>query len=236
MKAYFIRITEPMQIPAVVYEAKARAVEDLAYVFLDHQERPNVVRGRFQPMEGRSGIAEVKRPDGGLSWYHPHTRCMIRAMPNDDGMSIAGAQESWGNGMKEWMVRKGYKASSVVYNNSDLYIVNGSTRHVMGMSGKTGIENGATVKLQRACWYEKNPLNDIADMLKADGISPDAFKQRLQIVQPGLFESIANKLQAEEVLAEEFISQASMDRAVKLQLCTSGSYRGSCVMGVKENI
>jgi hypothetical protein len=92
------------------------------------------------------------------------------------------------------------------------------------------------VKLQRACWYEKNPLDDIADMLKADGINPNDFKQRLQLVQPGLFESIADKLQAEEVRVEDFISPESWQRARKLQLCTNGSYRGSCVMGVKENI
>ncbi len=235
MKAYVMRITEPMQIPAVVYEAQARAAIEPVYVFLDHQERPNVVRGRFQPMEGHAGITEVKRPDGGLSWAHPHTRCMIRAQP-DDGDSIANGQESWGNGLRAWLAKRGYRTSSIVYNNSDLYLVNGSTKHIMGMSGKIGKQNGGMVKLQRACWYEKNPMDDIADILKADGIDPYTFKQRLQLVQPGLFETIVDRLQAEEVLAEKFISPASWQRAVKLQTCTSGSQRGYCVTGVKENI
>ena len=235
MKAYFMRITEPMQIPAVVYETQARAVSEPVYVFLDHQEKPNVVRGRFQPMEGHEGITEIKRPDGGLSWAHPHTRCMILAQPKDRSC-IASSQESWGNSLKDWLVRKGYRASSITYSNSDLYLVNGSTKHIMGMSGRIGKENGRMVKLQRACWYEKNPMEDISDILKADKIDPCAFKQRLQLVQPGLFETIVDKFQPEEVLADEFISPASVQRAVKLQACTKGSYRGYCVTGVKENI
>ena len=52
-RAYVIKITEPMQVPAVVYETGRRVVESRKSlsVLLAHQEEPNVMRGKNQPLE-----------------------------------------------------------------------------------------------------------------------------------------------------------------------------------------
>ncbi len=234
MKAYHIVIKQPLQIPAIVYETRKRAAENPLWVLLDHQERPNVVRGMSQPLEKRKGIVEIKRPDGGLSWYHPGTFCLIKGEKTEKLYSHQALQQDWGDKVRGLLHLHNYDPEMLKYSNSDIFYVNGSTKHLVGMSGWIGKEKDNIVKIQRACWYEKNPIKDISDMLKADGISPAAFEKRLALVKGGFCSYLADLFNAQKVPADQFISNESWVHANELQKRKSGTYRGSCVMGNTE--
>lgn len=252
MKTYHIVIKQPLQIPAIVYETRKRAAEKPLWVLLDHQEQPNVVRGMSQPFERHKGITEIKRPDGGLSWYHPGTYCLILGEKTDKLYDHSTKQQEWGDKLKGLLHLHGHDPSLLKYNNSDIFYVNGSTKHLMGMSGWIGKEKdkpaigkekseirketAKPVKIQRACWYEQNPIQDISDMLRADGISPSAFEKRLALVNKGFFAYLTDLFKAQKVPAEQFISDESWIRARELQKRQSGSYRGSCVMGSSQKL
>jgi hypothetical protein len=243
MKAYRIAIKQPLQIPAVVYETRKRAAEKPLWVLLEHQEQPNVVRGMSQPFEKHRGVVEIKRPDGGLSWYHPGTYCLILGEKTDKFYDHKAIQQEWGDKVKGLLHLHGHNPSLLKYDNSDILYVNGSAKHLIGMSGWIGkekdrpaIEKEKPIKIQRACWYEQSPIQDISDMLRADGISPSAFEKRLALVNKGFFTYLAGLFKAQEVSADMFISDESWICARELQKRKSGSYRGSCVMGASQNI
>ncbi len=231
MKAYHIVIKQPLQIPAIVYETRMRAAEKPLWVLLDHKEPPNVVRGMSQPFEKHKGITEIKRPDGGLSWYHPGTYCLILGEKTDKLYDHRTKQQEWGDKLKGLLHLHGHDPTLLKYENSDIFYMNGATKHLMGMSGWIGKERSNLVKIQRACWYEQSPIRDISDMLRADKISPAAFEKRLALVDKGFCGYLKELFKTHEVPAEQFISQESWVRARELQKRESGTYRGSCVMG-----
>jgi hypothetical protein len=79
VESYLVDITEPIQIPAIVYELRDRGKEGLVRVFLNHIEEPNIVRGVGQRIKGDLGVCEIKRLDGGKTWYHGRTKCFMEA-------------------------------------------------------------------------------------------------------------------------------------------------------------
>lgn len=236
MKAYRVVIKLPLQIPAIVYETRKRAAEKPLWVLLDHQEPPNVVRGMSQPFEKHKGVVEVKRPDGGLSWYHPGTYCLILGEKTDKTFNHNNIQREWGDKLKGLLHLHEYDPADLAYENSDIFYMNGSTRHLMGMSGWVSKEGKQLVKVQRACWYEQNPMDDISDLLRADKIDPQAFEKKLALVNDGFCEYLSVLLKAKDVPAEDFITKESWMKARELQKRQSGSYRGSCVMGSSQKL
>jgi hypothetical protein len=231
MNAYHIVIKQPLQIPAIVYETRKRAAKHPLWVLLDHQEQPNVVRGVSQPFEKHKRIVEIKRPDGGLSWYHPRTFCLIKGEKTKNLYNHQELQQDWGDKLKGLLHLHDYDPGMLKYSSADIFYVNGSTKHLVGMSGWIGREKQDVVKVQRACWYEQNPVKDISDMLKADGISPAAFEKRLALVKEGFYAYLKGLFEAQKTSADQFISKESWARANELQKRKSGTYRGSCVMG-----
>ncbi len=229
MKAYRIIIKDPMQTPAIVYETRKRAEQKPLWVLLDHQEQPNVVRGASQPFEKHKGIVEIKRPDGGLSWYHSGTYCLMIGETTGKLFNHQEVQQEWGDKLKGLLHLHGYDPVALEYENSDIFFMNGKRKHLIGMSGWIGSENGKLAKIQRACWYEQSPMIEISDMLRADKIDPKAFEKRLAIVEKGFYAYLSELLKAQEISAEKFISKESQDLADKLQKRTFGTYRGSCV-------
>ncbi len=229
MRAYLLKVTDKMQIPAVVYEVLASVHEEPVYVFLEHHEPPNIMRGRNQPLDNPS-VDEGKRPDGGLSWPHSGTFCLMRARLTKDPKNVGKAQALWGDDLKGLLSAQGYDGRSIVYRDSDLYIRNGSEKHLMGLSGLVS-GNGQSVIVQRACWYERDPLPNIEHLLKADGIDPKTFKEKLQLVKPGFFAYSLDLFKPEEVDPCDFISIGSMADAVDLQKQKGGNVRGYCVLG-----
>jgi hypothetical protein len=234
MKSYLVAITEAWQTPAVVYEVRKRAAIEPLQVLLEHAEEPNVVRGRNQPFEGK-GFQEIRRPDGGLSWYHPKTFCFILGVPSKHPRRVARFQEAWGELLKEMLFVKGYERASLVYRDSDLYFKNGGPeRQLMGMSGWISREGSVDVRVQRACWYEQDPLRDIGALLRADGIDPAEFRRNFVLVKRGFFAGLMQSLTAKEVDVYDFVSDESIKLAGLLQKAPGGPLRGSCIMGRTE--
>lgn len=231
MKSYLVTITEPWQTPAVVYEARRRAVQEPLQVLLEHAEAPNVVRGRFQPFE-KHGVTEVRRPDGGLSWYHPKTFCLIRGERTSSPRSVALLQEQWGEFLKVLLSGHCYSAKNLVYRESDLYIRNGGPElHLIGMSAWVPGTNGDYVRVQRACWYESDPIRNIETLLRADNIDPVEFRKKFALVKRGFFAGLMQDFKAQQVHVYDFISQESIDGAELLQKKPGSDVRGSCIGG-----
>jgi hypothetical protein len=227
--SYILRITDPMQIPAAVYETRERARHSPLHVLLEHREEPNVIRGVDQPMT-ESGVLQIKRPDGGLSWYHPGTFCLMWGAPSSN---LAVNQMAWGNRVKGLLSSVGYEPPSLEYQDADIYLNNGTPqrRQLVGLSARIG----KGFRVHRACWYEADPVPGISHMLRADGIDPRDFSNALAVVEGGLFGYLINNLDSQETDAGSFISGVSMEKARALQTETSGSKVGSCVLGeVKE--
>jgi len=229
MSAFIIKIEQPIQIPAVIYEARSRAAKGRIRVFLEHQEGPNVVRGRRQPLE-KSHIEEVKRPDTGRSWYHPGTFCYMSGSP----CSNSENQEQWAASISELLHKKRYDPAHLAYDDGDLFFCNGSKKHMMGTSSFTDDVDSTRVRVLRACWYEKSPIPEISDLLKADGIDPAMFRERQQLVRDGFFGYLTTLFHAKEVSPQEFISKSSMLEARALQKEKGGTVYGSCVMGKEK--
>jgi len=235
IEKYLVDITDVSQIPAVVYEVRERAKEKALYVFLDHKEAPNVVRGRFQPLENSKHRLEVRRPDGGFSWYHASTYCLMYGKPIASVIDAEVAQKAWGERVKHFLASfSSQYRTNVRWKNSDLYI-GPDKKHLVGMSGWNSSGDG--VRLHRACWYERDPIPDISDLLRADGINPEKFANSLQVVEKGFYNYLLDFFKPLRKSAQEFISQANMDKAHDLQKKKGqASARGSCVMGQYNNI
>ncbi len=231
MKSYLVTITEAWQTPAVVYEVRKRAAKEPLHVLLEHAEEPNVVRGRNQPFEGK-GFPEIRRPDGGLSWYHPKTFCLIQGEPASHPRMIAELQEGWGELLKGLLSTSGYERDKLIYRESDLYFKNGEPeRQIMGMSGWISRHGSVDVRVQRACWYEQDPTRDISALLRADGIDPVKFRRKLCLVKRGFFAGVMHDLGAKEIDVYDFVSDESRRSAESLQHLPGGTLRGSCIMG-----
>ena len=230
IEKYVIDITDAMQVPAIVYEVRERAKKKALYLLLVHKEPPNIVRGTMQPLEKQNGVIEVKRPDGGFSWYHGGTYCLMFAEPSAAVASKASEyfQDAWGARVKHFLAAfSSQYGTNVVYRNSDLF-VGPDEKHLVGMS----CQQGDSYRVQRACWYERDPISDITDLLRADGIDPKNFAAALQVVEEGFFGYLVYMLKPLRKSAHEFISQASMVKARDLQRKRGYHHaRGSCVLG-----
>ncbi len=228
-EAYLIRdISRPIETIAIVYETAARAARGRVYVFLEHHEEPNVVRGIRQPLE-RPDLPEFKRPDTGRSWYHPKTRCFMRGKPLADSRD---SQAAWAVMMKAHLSGRGYAASQLRYNDGDIFFCNGSKRHLMGTS--IWVPPGRETQVVRACWYEESPMAEISDLLKADGIEPSEFEQCNDLVKAGLFDYLVQSHSPSVIAVNDFVSSDSLSKALELQKQKDGDVRGPCVTGWKR--
>jgi len=228
---YKITITNAMQTPAIVYETLERAKSAPLRILLEHEEPPNIVRGTMQELT-RPRHHEVRRPDGGFSWYHAGTFCFMYAepVPSVASKKHSDPQEDWGERIKHHLSAfSGKYGANLKYDNSDIFV---DGKHLVGMSARTA----QGVRVQRACWYEQNPILEISDLLIADGISPQAFASKLAIVEPGFFQYFMEQLEPSNISAQEFVSPLSKSRARELQRKTGKpKSRGSCVLGPVGN-
>lgn len=245
MRSYRVTIDEPIEIIAAVYETKQRAANEgeTIEVLLDHQEEPNVVRGYGEPLvydEGEEGCHAadegkiVKRPDGGLSWYHSSTGCYMRAEPGTADIEDIEEQRD------QWMDRLTGLAAEVtgdeieddgmdVYTAEGNQLMGASSDHRDLSDGEIGYNGDAD--LQRSCWYEAGPKDERLDsLLQDDGIDPDAFYESIAIPKSSLLALLDDQLDPEYVRAEDFVSSESMEMAERLQENTDGRVQGSCVL------
>jgi hypothetical protein len=220
---YLFTISAPLDIPAIVYEtmdlAPTFSRDDPLYILLKHEEDPVIVRGYGQPLTLEDLSVEIKRPDGGLSWYHGYGGCLMRAFRKDPS-SIPGedAQAEWGLELQKYAEHVGFK--NTLWRNADIYV---DDRQIIGTSAK----NKDGVVVQRACWYEEDPMEYITPLLQKDGINPREFENSIRIV-PNLMSYLTQNLNLSEGI---FISNASLDKAKLLQQKKKGSLMGACVLG-----
>jgi hypothetical protein len=208
MEAYLVRITEPMQIPAISIETKERGKKDEVYALLHHTERPNIVRSSMETLSSLDGITVTRRPDAGGSWYHSSgSRCLTIAMPAPRPVI---AQLEFGIRLIG-LLNEFDPAQNYTCDRKDIFLDDG--RQIVGMSGDT--KEGSM--LRRACWYESDPKLEITSLLTADGVDPEEFLRGLAIMQRGFFDYLAHELNAQEIHPNDYISQVSMRQAMELQ-------------------
>lgn len=242
MEQYHITVEEPLDIIASVYETKQRADDsgEPVEVVLDHQEDPNVVRGYGEPLVYPESDAEigdkaiVRRPDGGLSWYHSETGCYMRATPEaSDITAIDAEREDW---MDE-ITRLLQKVIDADLDDDDMDVYTGDGDQIAGASSdhrdlsdhEAGYSGDAD--LQRACWYDSDPRNEDLDrLLERDGIDPEAFYDSIAVPGQSLLEHLEADSDPTYVHSSDFISEASMEMAERLQDRKSGHITGSCVL------
>lgn len=225
-ESYIVTIEEPMQIPATVYEAEERGQDEPVTILLDHQEEPNVIRGYTQQRNGG-----IRRPDGGLSWYHNNTACYMRAEPISatESKNADTAQRAWGDELQDLLETVGYPDGE--YYNADLYLREspaGDRKQVVG----TSAYNTDDVRIERACWYEEHPRDDAFEqLLEQDGIDPDTFYDSIAVPDTSILDHLTDVYAPEQVSAAAFISAENMEKAEQLQQQETGDVKGSCVMG-----
>lgn len=234
--AYIIEVEKPDQIPAAVYETVKRCreeQEDIS-ILLDHQEEENVVRGYAEPIEygeeGRMEEKTVRRPDGGLSWYHNNTICYMRAEPTDIAPpeAIHEKRSQWLDEVKE-LLREDLDGHQTVQDDgADIYITDGTdTRQVAGSSSR----HTTSVDLHRSCWYEEPPKSDSMDeLLERDGIDPDRFYDSIEPVGSAPREVLEQRHSFERMRASAFITEESLEQAAADQERDGGIMQGSCVL------
>jgi hypothetical protein len=245
MEQYHVTVEEPIDIIASVYETKQRADDsgEPVEVVLDHQEDPNVVRGYGEPLvypetdseigdPGDDGI--VRRPDGGLSWYHSETGCYMRATPGaSDITAIDAEREDWMDeltGLLQEVTDADLDDDGMdIYTGDGDQIAGASSDHRDLSDEEIGYSGDAD--LQRACWYDSDSQDEDLDrLLEQDGIDPDAFYDSIAVPEESLLEHLADKSDRAHLSSSDFISDASMEMAERLQDRESGHLTGSCVM------
>jgi hypothetical protein len=234
--AYIVEIEEPGQIPPTVYETVKRCQEnrDGLVLLLDHQERENVVRGYAEPLKYNNSDQSiedtVRRPDGGLSWYHNNTICYMRAehtgtVPPEE---IGEKRQEWLEEITDILLETVDDSSTIEDDGPDLYLTDGTTcRQVVGSSSR----HTRNVDLHRSCWYEDDPQsNEMDRLLERDGIDPDLFYESILPVGAGPRETVEDQHSFERIKASAFITEESLEQAREDQQRNDGTMQGSCVL------
>jgi len=205
MNSYLVEITSPMQIPAVAIETRAKARYSELYVLLKHQEGPNIVRAEHEALYPREGISVVRRSDGGNTWYHSNSsRCLTWGRP--ESKREAG-QNNWGKQMTKLF--REFCSKELQYIRGDLFLGN---HQVIGLSAR--VIPGA--RIHRACWYETDPIKQIALLLEADGVNSEAFRERFEVARE-FFDYLVERLSPKRVAFEDYVSDESIREANELQ-------------------
>jgi len=244
MQRYHVTVEEPIDIIASVYETKQRADEsdEAIEVILDHQEDPNVVRGYGEPLvypEIDTDIDDpgdhdiVRRPDGGLSWYHSKTGCYMRATSGTSTIEAIDTQrQDWMDEIKGLL--QDVTGTHIDDDGMDIYTGDGG--QIAGASSDhrdltdESIGYSGNADLQRACWYEDDPEDDDLDrLLERDGIDPEEFYDSITVPGRSLLERLEEQ-ETSHIGSSAFITEASMEMAQRLQDRDGGHMTGSCVL------
>lgn len=215
--SYERKVQTPEEIDNLVGELHSRTVEEgFTQLFLDHEEEQNIVRGRNQLLEHNSEVPEVKRRDGGKTWYHDDTKCFMLGVPDGADKFRETYMEQWGKLIIDELKELGYDAFMA---ESDIYEAE-TGRQLVGLSGSS--TDSSTVL--RACWYEEEP--DIDHLLEADHQNPEEFHDSYDTIK-GLYEKLTDQLRPEPA-GNEFISQEIRDEENDYTTSPPG-LKGSCI-------
>lgn len=197
-KTYERKVQTPEEIDNLVGELHKRTGEKgFTRLFLDHEEEPNIVRGRNQQLvhEENENISEVRRRDGGKTWYHDDTKCFMLGIPDGSDKFREVYMEQWGQLLINELEELGYDTFMA---DSDIYDSE-TGQQLVGMSGSS---NDST-SVVRACWYEEEP--EIDELLEADGENPEEFSEKYRTVK-GLYKRLTGQIKP-ETAEDDFISE-----------------------------
>ncbi len=197
-ESYEWKVQEPEEIDDLVGELHRRTrANGLTRLFLDHEEENNIVRGRNQELlhEDTSEISEVRRRDGGKTWYHDDTKCFMLGIPDGSDKFRKVYMEQWGKLLINELEELGYDAFMA---DSDIYDAE-TGQQLVGMSGS----NNSSTSIVRACWYEEEP--EIDELLEADDQNPEKFHENYDTVE-GLYNRLRDHIEP-ELADENFLSQ-----------------------------
>ena len=219
-KSYERKVQEPDEIDDLVGEVHERTLENgFTRLFLDHEEEQNIVRGRNQELlhQDRPEIPEVRRRDGGKTWYHDDTRCFMLGIPDGTDKFREVYMEQWGKLLIDELEELGYDAFIA---DSDIYDAE-TGRQLIGMSGS----NNKKSSVLRACWYEEDP--EIDELLEADNQDPEKFHERYDTVE-GLYSRLREHLDPVQV-GEDFISEEIREDENDYSSSTDNWIEGTCI-------
>lgn len=220
MPNYLIDIHDASEIVPAVFET-ARVAYEPSFIFLNHLEGHNIIRGPSEELNYGAGVPVFRRPDGGGTWYHHDTKCAMYVVPEP----ICGC--SWTKELQktlEEILPGEYQIGregtiTQIGSQQDIYrIIQGMPKQVMGTSWYgTSNGNDERIKLFRSCWYEENPTDAIAYMLKHDGIDVEEFRSKVGYLPKSLFEHMLERFNPTRTNAADFISEESWTKAYQIQ-------------------
>ena len=218
-KSYERKVQDPEEIDDLVGELDRRTQENgFTHLFLDHEEEPNIVRGRNQELlHEDSDIPEVRRRDGGKTWYHDDTRCFMLGIPDGSDKFRKVYMEQWGKLLINELEELGYDAFMA---DSDIYDAE-TGRQLVGMSGS----NNSSTSIVRACWYEEEP--EIDELLEADGENPEEFHEKYETVE-GLYNRLRDQTEP-ELAGENFLSEEIQDQENDYSRDRDNWIEGPCI-------
>lgn len=219
-KSYERKVQKPQEIDDLVGELHRRTDQDgLTRLFLDHEEEENIVRGRNQELlhEEKSEISEVRRRDGGKTWYHDDTKCFMLGIPDGSDKFRKIYMEQWGKLLVNELEELGYDALMA---DSDIYDAE-TGRQLVGMSGS----NTNSTSVLRACWYEEEP--EIDELLEADGENPEEFHENYKTVE-GLYNRLRDQTDP-ELAVENFLSEDIRDQENDYTSNGDNWIEGACI-------
>lgn len=240
MKSFEYIVEDPVEIQGLVEELHLEAEDKATSIFLDHQEEPNIVRGYGQPLIHNESpeIPEIRRGDGGLSWYHldDFTKCFMIGVPSNDSKNNREITRAWGNLLVNELEDLGYNVELEHpdedtdfngFRGPDIYDAE-TGRQLIGLSASQ--TNSSSVL--RACWYEDD-LEEVGSesfekLLEEDGISPREFYSSVEPVED-FYEHLTGKLDPETVYSD-FISDGAFDAVEEYNEREKGYIHGSCVL------
>lgn len=229
-ESYEIKVQDAEQIDPSVRELHLRSEkEGLTRVFLDHEEDLNVVRGYGEPFRHTENdeITEVRRRDGGLSWYHDNTKCFMLGIPAGQTKMRQEHMNTWGDLVIQELEDLGYPADMKRDGSYDVDIYHTETgRQLVGLSGSA---NGSLVF--RACWYEEEP--EIEELLEPDNEDVNEFYDSFEVV-PGLYDRLQEQVSPETVNYGDFVSKEVEEAEPGYHTREDGYIMGSCINGLQK--
>lgn len=240
MKSFEYIVEDPIEIQGLVEELHLEAEDKVTSIFLDHQEEPNIVRGYGQPLlhKQKPDIPEIRRGDGGLSWYHldNFTKCFMIGVPSEDSKNNREITRAWGNLLVNELKELGYSAElEHPDKNTDFDGFRGPDIYDTESGGQlVGLSASQTdsSSVLRACWYEDD-LEEVASesfekLLEADNISPSVFYDSVEPLED-FYNHLTSKLNPETVYSD-FVSEDAFNAVKDYNEREEGYVHGACVL------
>ena len=235
MTFHEIQIDSPEEIYGAVKHTAEQSETRLYRVALDHHHT-STVRGygeRKTSLDDRLGEeVELRREDGGNTWYHsPESRCIMLGVPDQNDRNAEEMMKAWGEALSEKLEEYSDQSNNLdpVYlerdGNSideawDVYDRN-SGRQLFGLSMRSFDESTVV----RTCFYDGDNHGQLfQDMVEEDEQDYNEFKDRYVTLEgfyewltDGEIQSISPQLENGNVEADDSIRRSPNPCIVKVE-------------------